>query len=208
MADAFVPSKASRICDCVYPAFFWYIMATMPATCGAAMLVPCRTIRLSGTPAPPRVIRDAEGKATSFESAASITSPGAARSGFARPSRVGPSELKALCAPTVLLLEKPPPEAAVQLSLETNEPTVSAPDAVAGSPRVVRYDCVEKVAPPPVIQASHSPVLPARAKAVLSRSIDHPVPPRLVAVTESWQRLRLVDAVLQFEIEKFAPPRL
>ena len=75
-----VPSNASRIWDCVYPAFFWYIMATMPATCGADMLVPCFTVV-------PFVVPLA---------AAVIDSPGASRSGFARPSRVGPSALNAL----------------------------------------------------------------------------------------------------------------
>jgi len=91
--------------------------------------------------------------------AAVIDSPGASRSGFARPSRVGPSALNELYVPFIN-------------PLATNDPTLIAPEAVAGSASVVRYEGVLNVALSVVTHASHVPVLDARAKDVRSNSTD------------------------------------
>ena len=165
----------------MYPAFFWYIMATMPATCGAAMLVPCFAIVPFVVPL----------------WAAMIDSPGASRSGFARPSRVGPSALNELNVPVI------DPSA-------TNDPTLIAPEAVAGSASVVRYEGTVNVALSVVTHASHVPVLDARAKDVRSNSTDQSgsAGAMPVNVTVAWQRLLLVEAETQFDIEMVAPARL
>src|SRR5580704_4887287 len=76
--------------------------ATVPVTCGAAMLVPVMRVHL-------------ETWSASFlgaERAANTETPGAHKSGFSRPSRVGPTLLKgpmeccescALYAPTAIV---------------------------------------------------------------------------------------------------------
>jgi hypothetical protein len=58
--------------------------AIVPATCGAAMLVPLLTV--SASRVRPSAVR-------TEEQAARIPPPGAASSGFGRPSRVGPTLL-------------------------------------------------------------------------------------------------------------------
>ena len=49
-AEVFVPKRASLTCEVVNDGFFWNSNATSPATCGEAMLVPCKTMRLSAMP--------------------------------------------------------------------------------------------------------------------------------------------------------------
>ena len=175
-AEVFVPKRASLTCEVVNDGFFWKSNATSPAMCGEAMLVPCRTMRLLAVPTPPLVIRVVSAPDSFLERAALITSPGAMISGLARPSRVGPSDENVLYCPTVRPLVYETPVASDHVVLLTHDPTVMAPAALPGSPRVVRYDCESKVAPPLGTHASHSPVLPLRAKSVRARRTVHPAP--------------------------------
>ena len=179
-AKLFVPKRASLIWSVLSDGFFWNSNATSPAMCGEAMLVPCRTMRLLATPCPPVVIRSVSTSVAFLERAALITSPGAMISGLARPSRVGPSDEKVLYEPSIAPeFDRQVPAGsptAVQHFLLTHDPTVIAPAALPGSPRVVRYDCEPKVAPPLGTHASHSPVLPLRAKSVRARRTVHPAP--------------------------------
>jgi hypothetical protein len=61
-----------------------------------------------------------------------------------------------------------------------------------------------------VTHASHVPVLDARAKDVRSNSTDQSgsAGAMPVNVTVAWQRLLLVEAETQFDIEMVAPARL
>src|SRR5438093_2768619 len=101
--------------------------ATVPTTCGAAMLVP------RNPTSPPPSSTAAESNGTECERPEKITSPGARRWGRTRPSRVGPWLLKAEISPTAFPVEyRVVPPRSTHEVLVTNEPTAMTLLALAG----------------------------------------------------------------------------